>query len=59
MKCGFWEEYWDYFSYLYRCSECKKDALTKWGTMHDQVLTHYCPYCGVEMASNNGKSNQE
>lgn len=48
---GYWEEYWDneYLSYSYRCSECKNDALTKEETMHDQVLSAYCPRCGVKM----------
>lgn len=48
---GRWEEYWDeeYLAFSYRCNKCKKDALTKEGTMHDQVLTHYCPYCGANM----------
>ena len=46
-----WEEYWDeeYLAFSYRCSKCKKDALTKEGTMHDQALTPYCPYCGARM----------
>lgn len=49
-KKGYWEKYWDeeYLSYSYRCSECKEDALTKEGTMHDQVLSAYCPRCGVK-----------
>ena len=50
---GHWEKYWDEenMSYSYRCSECKKDALTKDGTMHDQVCSSHCPYCGVKMTT--------
>ena len=46
-----WEEYWDYNydNYSYCCSNCGKDALTKEGTMYDQVLTKLCPYCGAQM----------
>lgn len=46
-----WEEYWDYNcdNYSYCCSNCGKDALTKEGTMYDQVLTKFCPNCGAQM----------
>ena len=46
-----WEEYLDYncYNYSYCCSNCGKNALTKEGTMHDQVLTGFCPYCGAKM----------
>lgn len=46
-----WKECWDYYcdNYSYCCSNCGKDALTKEGTMYDQVLTEFCPYCGAQM----------
>ena len=48
---GEWIAYWDndYLQYSYKCSVCEKDALTKEETMHDQVLTPFCPYCGADM----------
>ena len=51
-----WKEYWDYDygNYSYCCSNCGKDALTKEGTMYDQVLTELCPYCGAQMDEKEG-----
>ena len=51
-----WKEYWDYNygNYSYCCSNCGKDALTKEGTMYDQVLTELCPYCGAKMDEKEG-----
>ena len=39
----------DYNAYDYTCSVCGAEPLTKFGTMHDIVLTEYCPYCGSRM----------
>ena len=54
VKHGEWEEYWDddYMECFHRCSECKNDAPAKRDTYCDQVLTNYCPNCGVKMSRN-------
>lgn len=54
VKHGYWEEYWDddYMESFHRCSECKNDAPAKRDTYCDQVLTNYCPNCGVKMSRN-------
>lgn len=51
VRHGRWIEVWcfDYMDYTHYCSECHYDALTKEGTMHDEVLTSYCPNCGARM----------
>ena len=51
VRHGRWDEVWcfDYMDYTHYCSECNYDALTKEGTMHDEVLTSYCPNCGAKM----------
>lgn len=51
VRHGRWVEQWndDYMLYFHFCSECGKDALTKEETMHDEVLSLYCPNCGVKM----------
>lgn len=56
VRYGYWEAYWDdgYLQYYHRCSECKSDAPAKQGTMCDQVLTVYCPHCGVNMGGKDG-----
>lgn len=48
---GYWEEWWDdnYLSYCHKCSKCGGYPLTKEETMHDEVLSAYCPYCGTKM----------
>ena len=52
---GEWESYWDdaYLSESYRCSRCKEDAPSKAETMHDQLLTPFCPNCGADMRKKN------
>ena len=51
VKHGYWEEWWDdnYLSYCHKCSECGSYPLTKEETMHDEVLSAYCPNCGAKM----------
>ncbi len=51
VRHGFWEEYWDdnYLSWSHKCSKCGAFPLTKDGTMHDEVLSAYCPHCGARM----------
>lgn len=51
VKHGYWVEWWDdnYLSYCHKCSECGSYPLTKEETMHDEVLSAYCPYCGAKM----------
>ena len=51
LRHGRWVEQWndDYMRYFHFCSECGKDALTKEETMHDEVLSLYCPNCGAKM----------
>lgn len=46
-----WEEYWDdnYLSWSHKCSNCGNFPLTKDETMHDEVLSNFCPYCGADM----------
>lgn len=54
---GRWREYWDdaYLTYSHKCSLCGELALTKEETMHDEVLSKYCPHCGAKMdGGNNG-----
>ena len=48
---GEWVEWWDdnYLSYCHKCSECGGYPLTKEETMHDEVLSAYCPHCGTRM----------
>ena len=51
VKHGRWMEWWDdnYLSYCHKCSECGNFPLTKEETMHDEVLSAYCPHCGAKM----------
>ena len=51
VKHGKWEEWWDdnYLSYCHKCSECGSYPLTKEETMHDEVLSNFCPNCGTKM----------
>lgn len=51
VRHGRWEKQWDYdyMQYFHFCSECGKDALTKEETMHDEILSFYCPNCGAKM----------
>lgn len=51
VRHGAWVEYWDdnYLSFCHKCSECKGLPLTKEETMHDEVLSAYCPHCGAKM----------
>ena len=46
---GEWLEDYDGFEPIYRCSKCSEKPLTKYGTMHDYVLSEFCPHCGAEM----------
>jgi hypothetical protein len=48
---AYWEEYWDdnYLSWCHKCSNCGNFPLTKEETMHDEVLSDFCPYCGRRM----------
>ena len=51
VRHGEWLEWWDdnYLSYCHKCSECEGYPLTKEETMHDEVLSAYCPHCGAKM----------
>ena len=51
VKHGYWEEYWDdnYLCWSHKCSNCDNFPLTKDETMHDEVLSEYCPHCGAKM----------
>lgn len=49
MVHGRWIGTHDGWYYSYSCSECGAEALTKEETMHDQVCSAYCPYCGTRM----------
>ena len=51
VRHGEWIEYWDdnYLSFCHKCSECGGFPLTKEETMHDEVLSAYCPRCGAKM----------
>ena len=51
VKHGRWERYWSeaYWIYFHSCSVCLASALTKDETMHDEVLSNYCPNCGAKM----------
>jgi hypothetical protein len=59
VRHGEWEEYWDdnYLSFCHKCSECGNFPLTKEGTVHDEVLSVYCPHCGADMRG--GKNGKE
>ena len=48
---GNWIEWWDdnYLTFCHKCSECGRYPLTKEETMHDEVLSKYCPNCGAKM----------
>ena len=48
-KKGKWLEDYDGFEFIYRCSNCSEKPLTKYGTMHDYVLSEFCPHCGADM----------
>ena len=48
-KKGKWLEDFNGFETIYRCSKCSEEPLTKYGTMHDYVLSEFCPNCGAEM----------
>ena len=49
VRRGRWMGLHDGWHYSYSCSECGAEALTKEETMHDQVCSNYCPYCGARM----------
>ena len=49
VKRGRWIGTHDGVYYSYSCSECGAEALTEEETMHDQVLSKYCPNCGALM----------
>jgi hypothetical protein len=51
VRHGEWVQYWDdnYLSFYHKCSECGNFPLTKEETMHDEVLSAYCPNCGAKM----------
>ena len=51
VRHGVWVEYWDdnYLSWSHKCSKCGNFPLTKDETMHDEVLSKYCPNCGAKM----------
>ena len=55
VRHGHWIEWWDdnYLSYCHKCSECGGYPLTKEETMHDEVLSAYCPHCGAQMGGKN------
>lgn len=46
---GEWLEDFNGFETIYRCSNCSEKPLTKYGTMHDYVLSEFCPHCGADM----------
>ena len=48
---GEWEIYWDndYLQYCHKCSKCQSNAPTKPETIHDEILTDFCPNCGSDM----------
>lgn len=48
-KKGEWLEDYDGFKFIYRCSNCSEQPLTKYGTMHDYVLSEFCHKCGADM----------
>lgn len=48
-KKGEWLEDFNGFETIYRCSKCSEEPLTKYGTMHDYVLSEFCPHCGADM----------
>ena len=52
---GEWIKYWDdnYLCWAHKCSKCGSFPLTKDGTMHDEVLSEYCPHCGCKMTKEN------
>ena len=51
VRHGAWVEYWDdnYLSFCHKSSECGGLPLTKEETIHDEVLSAYCPHCGAKM----------
>lgn len=51
VRHGEWIEWWDdnYLTFCHKCSECGRYPLTKEETMHDEVLSKYCPNCGAKM----------
>ena len=49
VRHGKWIGTHDGWYYSYSCSECGAEALTKEETMHDQVRSAYCPFCGAKM----------
>ena len=51
VKHGEWIRYWDndYLCWSHKCSVCGNSPLAKEGTMHDEVLSPYCPNCGAKM----------
>ena len=51
IRHGNWIEWWDdnYLTFCHKCSECGRYPLTKEETMHDEVLSKYCPNCGAKM----------
>ena len=55
VRHGEWVRYWDdnYLSWCHKCSECGNFPLTKEETMHDEVLSAYCPHCGTKMGGKN------
>jgi hypothetical protein len=57
VKHGKWVEWWDdnYLSYCHKCSECGAYPLTKEETIHDEVLSAYCPNCGAKMDGGNNE----
>lgn len=48
---GEWKPYWDdsYLSWSHKCSNCSNFPLTKEETIHDEVLSDFCPNCGAKM----------
>jgi len=48
-KNGEWLEVFNGFETIYHCSKCSEEPLTKYGTMHDYVLSEFCPNCGADM----------
>lgn len=49
-ECGEWEEIEDDWNMetIYKCSACKEEFVTIYGTPADN-LWNYCPYCGTKM----------